>query len=202
MSRAGCAVLVLLVLCLSTLPSSTLSAAVASPSRSAVPGSRSLHVLFAVPGPTATHAVAPAEHARVLVERGHRVTWLVWEVTEKWLSPSLPFTFRSFGAEDIAANYSRLMTAIIPPLQADWVKTLMGPAARALFDPLWTPIYRAMRAVCEEERPDVIVCDMFTEPCVDLADQLSIPFVITVPTGPGRLRRRRSARHALRHHRL
>ena len=46
---------------------------------------------------------------------------------------------------------------------------------------IYAPSMRTHQRLIAEDRPDVMMCDLFAHSCADLADKLGIPFVITFP---------------------
>jgi hypothetical protein len=158
--------------------------------RHVTPELPSLHVAFSVFGPTFTHVVAPLEYSRVVAAAGHRVTWFDWEATRPWFEAEakrlpLPVHFVSVpGLAKHAANLSAVQDSFVPWLQADWLTAL--PKVFPLFmEPLYAPTYATQLDLFTHDRPDVVCCDMFAHSCIDVADKLGIPYVITVPAGLG-----------------
>ena len=184
--------LLLLLLCLLL----TVCAAPSSPSnsssptwqrRSLVPRLPRLHVAFTAVMGSASHITLPSVVCQELVRRGHRVTWLLLPQHDFWLGSAeeratLPFTFRP--AASLTYNLTRLHAELVPRMMDDWIVSL-DEVSQELFEPFYEPTLRELQRLVEDDRPDVLMCDVFAFSCVDLADQLGIPFVVTFPGGTG-----------------
>ena len=177
----------LLLLALSTTSTSTTTRTAPSPTRRLIqPRFSPLHVLSAVFATSPTHVTAPLEISRVLAARGHRITWVATADSIGWVGSAeeraqLPFTFVQSSAPSVN---STVMTGLIDGLKNEGVKGL-DTASKMWFESLYEPTFHDILALVEQDRPDVMVCDLFSHTCTDIADKLSIPFVMTFPGGLG-----------------
>lgn len=88
------------------------------------------------------------------------------------------------AGDDVVANWT-----------AEWDKwsgqqVTLGLAAlddisRHTMEPLYTPSMRTLQRLIEQDRPDVLICDVFAHSCIDIADHLSIPIVFVWAGGLG-----------------
>ena len=180
--------LVLLVCLLLSLAHSTLSSpspptAARPPSRVATPSFRPLHVSFSILTSTRTHMVAPLEIVKLLAARGHRITIVHMAQHTEWMGTKEERErsgWRYIVSESDSRPFEETMNETIS-IMIDRGIPGISDASRILFEPAYAPSMRTHRRLIEEDRPDVMMCDMFAHSCTDLADKLGIPFVITFP---------------------
>ena len=189
--RVVCCIVVLLLLNIALPACSASSASRVAPSslprRVVKPHFAPLHVVAAVFASSGSHAIPPLEICKLLAARGHRISWVGSNVSTTWVgSPEeraqLPFTFVT--ASKVPFLTDSVMNELLGLVTSGGV-TGMDHASRLFFEPMYSPMMEAMQALVERDRPDVMVCDLFSHACTDIADKLGIPFVMTFPGGLG-----------------
>ena len=180
--------LVCLLLCQMSLAWSSPSASSRPPARVSTPTFRPLHISFTILTSTRTHLVAPLEVAKVLSSRGHRITIVHMEHHSEWAGSEeerRQLGFRYIVSESDGQSIDAVYNETITIMLDKGVPGIVD-ASRILFEPVYAPSMRTHQRLIAEDRPDVMMCDVFAHACVDLADQLSIPFVLTFgPVGLG-----------------
>ena len=81
-------------------------------------------------------------------------------------------------------NPTALEQDILPRMMDDFISAL-DDTSRTLFEPLYEPSLHQLQRLMADDPPDVLMCDVFAQAAVDLADHLGLPFVVTVPSGLG-----------------
>ena len=187
--------LLLLLLCL-LLPSLALSTASSPPSEStspstlrvpriAVPTFAPIHVLSVQTAATPSHGTLPLDVLKELGRRGHHITYAgLKEYEESFVGSAedraaLSFHFAHVPEPGSYNDTTGLIEPLMPRIQEDWIAAL-DEVSRVVWEPLWAPSYRTLKALVERQPPDVMLCDVIAFACIDLAHQLAIPFVVSV----------------------
>ena len=172
-----------LLLCLISLVVTSSATATRPPARVSTPTFRPLHVSFTILTSTRTHMVAPLEIAKVLASRGHRITIIHMEHHTEWTGTDeerrqsgFRYIVSDSDGRPIEESYNETLHVMIDQGIGAIVR-----ASQILFEPIYAPSMRTHQRLVAEDRPDVMMCDPFAHSCVDLADKLGIPFVITFP---------------------
>ena len=158
------------------------------PPRTATPTFRRLHVLSNVLFATPSHATAPFEICKQLTQRSHRVTWVDMHAHDGWYSVDerheANFHRWEKAGDDVMTNFTTVWAYWLDQHVQRGMESL-DDVSRYVMEPLYSPSMRTLQRLIAEERPDVMICDAFAQSCVDIADQLSIPFILAWPGGLG-----------------
>ena len=180
--------LVCLLLCLiaptHSSTASPLPSAPRPPARVVTPTFKPLHVTFSIVTATTTHMTAPLEIAKILVQRGHRISIVCMEYHEQWLGDEMNVTrqlgFRYIRSESDGRPVNEAYDEAIAAFMKKGVAGV-EEVARVLFEPTYVPTMRTHQRLVAEDKPDVMMCDMLAYSCIDLADKLGIPYVVMFP---------------------
>ena len=165
-----------------TLPPSTFY----PPPRTLTPTFPRLHVLFVVGSATYTHVAAPIEYMLELKRRGHRITWQQPRFLTRWFTSeaerlSLPFNFSLVDLDSAAVESVDGVAQLMS--ERPWIE-VFAQLVRQSWDPVYPAYYHAMLDAIEQDRPDIVVCDSISDHCLDVADKLQLPMVISHCTTP------------------
>jgi CheY-like chemotaxis protein len=133
-----------------------------------------------------SHMSPYLEILRPLRQRGHNVTIVADPHDARWLHPHYP----EFQVLFVPKAVHEYMTSIIPTLWPMMIRPSSDDTLRMVLEHLTLPTYRtvatSLRSILEQQRPDLLLCDLMSNPCTDLAHTLDIPYAVTmsgIPNG-------------------
>lgn len=143
---------------------------------------RPLSVSMVTTFPMRSHASA-LEFSADLISRGHDVSFVSFD-------SGLHLADKYTGVRKLSLGEA--------PLSAQWVREMFMSHATVedfatefnqivhIFTTSFKPIFYGLeRIYASEPLPDVFVCDVFADACMDFANSRGVPFVVQVVSGPG-----------------
>ncbi|KAI8096885.1 uncharacterized protein BX664DRAFT_68397 [Halteromyces radiatus] len=131
------------------------------------------HILFAVTIPGSSHVTWVMRFLDELTKRGHKVTFATVDENVKYSAPYPLITTASFGP----ANFNH--TALFTETNSHPSPFTLFPTIHEFLLPTWPRSYNLIIEQIEKYNVDVLICDFFTDACIEASHTKKLPLIVT-----------------------